>query len=172
MRKVELVLSMFPGDGQAVLYFEDTQRRLGTPCVVHPALVNEMKELLVFSRTLNESGNYIRENSPVLVTGKISVRDEKEPQILCDSLRPLGDLEEELRKTAGQGRQKLYLKIPCREDPRMRKVELVLSMFPGDGQAVLYFEDTHKRLGTPCVVHPALVSEMKGLLGPDRVVVK
>ena len=128
-------------------------------------------ELLVFSRTLSESGNYIRENSPVLVTGKISVRDEKEPQILCDTLRPLGDLEEEV-KVAGLGGQKLYLKIPCREDPRMRKVELVLSMFPGDGQAVLYFEDTQKRLGTPCVVHPALVNEMKELLGPDRVVVK
>jgi len=128
-------------------------------------------ELLVFSRTLSESGNYIRENSPVLVTGKISVRDEKEPQILCDTLRPLGDLEEEIKAT-GQGGQKLYLKIPCREDPRMRKVELVLSMFPGDGQAVLYFEDTQRRLGTPCVVHPALVNEMKELLGSDRVVVK
>ena len=128
-------------------------------------------ELLVFSRTLGESGNYIRENSPVLVTGKISVRDEKEPQILCDTLRPIGDLEEEVR-TGGQGGQRLYLKIPCREDPRMRKVELVLSMFPGDGQAVLYFEDTQKRLGTPCVVHPALVNEMKELLGPDQVVVK
>ena len=129
-------------------------------------------ELLVFSRTLSESGNYIRENSPVLVTGKISVRDEKEPQILCDTLRPLGDLEEEVKAAAGPGGQKLYLKIPCREDPRMRKVELVLSMFPGDGQAVLYFEDTQKRLGTPCMVHPALVNEMKELLGPDRVVVK
>jgi len=128
-------------------------------------------ELLVFSRTLGESGNYIRENSPVIVTGKLSVRDEKEPQILCDSLRPLGDLEEEV-KSARPGGQKLYLKIPCREDPRMRKVELVLSMFPGDGQAVLYFEDTQKRLGTPCVVHPALVNEMKELLGADRVVVK
>jgi len=127
-------------------------------------------ELLVFSRTLSESSNYIRENSPVLVTGKISVRDEKEPQILCDTLRPMGDLEEE--KQQGTQGQRLYLKIPCREDPRMRKVELVLSMFPGDGQAVLYFEDTQRRLGTPCVIHPALVEEMKQLLGPDRVVVK
>ena len=127
-------------------------------------------ELLVFSRTLGESGNYIRENSPVIVTGKISVRDEKEPQILCDTLRPIGDLEEE--KTQDGQSRRLYLKIPCREDPRMRKVELVLSMFPGDSQAVLYFEDTKTRLGTPCVVHPALVNEMKELLGPDRVVVK
>ena len=126
-------------------------------------------ELLVFSRTLGESGNYIRENSPVLVTGKISVRDEKEPQILCDSLRPIGDLEEEVKPEQGQ---RLYLKIPCREDPRMRKIELVLSMFPGDSQAILYFEDTKRRLGTPCTVHPALIREMKELLGADGVVVK
>ena len=79
------------------------------------------------------------------------------------------DLEEAVQVGSDQ---RLYLKIPCREDPRMRKIELVLSMFPGDSQAVLYFEDTKKRLGTPCVVHPALVDEMKQLLGADRVVVK
>ena len=38
--------------------------------------------------------------------------------------------------------------------------------------AVLYFEDTQRRLGTPCVIHTALVEELKQLLGPDRVVVK
>jgi hypothetical protein len=52
-------------------------------------------ELLVFSRTLGESGSYIRENSPVIVSGKISVRDEKEPQILCDTLRPITDTIQE-----------------------------------------------------------------------------
>ena len=30
----------------------------------------------------------IRENSAVLVTGRISVRDEKEPQIMVDTIRP------------------------------------------------------------------------------------
>ena len=134
-------------------------------------------ELLVFSRTLSDSSNYIYENSPILVSGKISVRDEKEPQILCDQIRPLGDpaLEEQAaqrqQNKKPQG-QKLYLKIPCREDGRMRKIKLILSMFPGEGQAILYFEDTQKRLGTPCVIHPALVSEMKELLGEGNVVVK
>ena len=132
-------------------------------------------ELLVFSRTLGESGNYIRENSPVIVTGKISVRDEKEPQIMCDTLRPIEDLEQELQRQPASAQatgSKLYLKLPCREDPRMRKIKLVLSMFPGEGQAVLYFEDTGTRVGTPCVVHPSLVAEMRELLGSENVVVK
>ena len=127
-------------------------------------------ETLVFARALGESGSYIRENSPVLVTGRISVRDEKEPQILCDALRPLSDLEGARRE--GEGHKKLYLKLSSQEDPLLRRVKLVLSMFPGDGQVVLYFEDTGKRMGAPCLVHPALVEEMQQLLGEGRVVVK
>lgn len=57
-------------------------------------------ELLCFSRVLNESGGYIRENSAILVTGKISVRDEKEPQLMVDAIRPLGTWMERSRRTA------------------------------------------------------------------------
>ena len=50
-------------------------------------------ELLCFSRVLEESGSYIRENNAVLVQGKISVRDEKEPQLMADGIQPLSQLE-------------------------------------------------------------------------------
>ena len=46
-------------------------------------------ELLCFSRTIERCGSYMQENSPVLVQGKLSVRDEKPPQIMCDSVYPL-----------------------------------------------------------------------------------
>lgn len=102
-------------------------------------------ELLCFSRVLNESGGYIRENSAILVTGKISVRDEKEPQLMVDTIRPMGELDGKERPAG----QRLYLRLPCREDPRLRKVKLALSFFPGESQAVLYFEDCKKRGGHP-----------------------
>ena len=124
-------------------------------------------ELLCFSRVLNESGSYIRENSAVMVTGKISVRDEKEPQIMVDSIRPLGDL--------GPGQEKeerLWLRLPNREDPRLRKVRLALSFFPGESQVILYFEDCKKRVGSRCQIHPALVADLKQRLGEKNVVVQ
>lgn len=128
-------------------------------------------ELLVFARTLSESGNYIRENSPVIVTGRISVRDEKEPQILCDTLRPLGDLDEAETAAPAQAKR-LYIKLSGDQDPRKRKVELILSMFPGEGSVILYLEDTKKRLGTQCDIKPALIKELTELLGSENVVVK
>ena len=124
-------------------------------------------ELLCFSRTLNESGGLIRENSAILATGKISVRDDKEPQLMVDTIRPLSNLEE----TAG-GNQTLYLRLPAREDPRLRKVRLALSFFPGESQVVLYFEDCKKRVGSRCEIHPALIKDLTERLGEENVVVK
>ena len=125
-------------------------------------------ELLCFSRVLEESGGYIRENAAVLAQGKISVRDEKEPQLMVDSIRPLGDLDGEAAAAA----EKLYLRFPNREDPRLRKVRLALSFFPGDSQAILYFEDCKKRVGTRCQLHPALLEDLKERLGAENVVLK
>ena len=125
-------------------------------------------ELLCFSRVLGESGGYIRENSPILAEGKISVRDEKEPQLMVDAIRPLGDLGQ----PEGKEPEKLWLRLPSREDPRMRKIRLALSFFPGKNQAVLYFADCKKRVGTYCQIHPALVADLKERLGEENVVVK
>ena len=46
-------------------------------------------ELLCFSRVLETCGAYMKENQAVVVKGRLSVRDEKAPQILCDSVYPL-----------------------------------------------------------------------------------
>ena len=125
-------------------------------------------ELLCFSRVLEESGNYIRENNAVLATGKISVRDEKEPQLMVDSIRPLGDPGD----APVQHQQTLYLRLPSREDPRLRKVRLALSFFPGESQVVLYFADCKKRVGSRCQLHPALLEDLRTRLGEENVVLK
>ena len=141
-------------------------------------------ELLCFSRVLDESGSYIRENAPILVTGRISVRDEKEPQIMVDTIRPLTDLTFPgdtpsspapaggKQAQANQPPRKLWLRFPDRNDPRLEKIKLVLSFFPGKEQAVLYFEDCGRRVGTWCQIHPALVDDLKERLGEKNVIVK
>mgnify|MGYP000290817482 CR=1 FL=1 len=49
-------------------------------------------ELLVFSRVLEESGSYLQVNLPILTEGRISVRDEKAPQLMCDRVHPLSQV--------------------------------------------------------------------------------
>lgn len=49
-------------------------------------------EMLVFSRVLAECAPYLKEGMPILADGRISVRDEKAPQIMCDRIRPISAL--------------------------------------------------------------------------------
>ena len=126
-------------------------------------------ELLVFSRALNECSPYLKEGMPVSVVGKISVRDEKSPQIICDRLRPLSEPVE--REKEEKKEKKLYVRVPS-EGALLDKVKIIISMFPGEEQAVIVLADTRKRLGTRCEIHNALVEDLKERLGPENVVVK
>ena len=46
-------------------------------------------ELIAFQKVLELSGELIVENAALLVDGRISLRDEKEPQLMVDAIRPL-----------------------------------------------------------------------------------
>ncbi|MCI8423823.1 MAG: DNA polymerase III subunit alpha [Lawsonibacter sp.] len=123
-------------------------------------------ELLCFSRVLEESGGLIQTGSVILVEGKISVREEKEPQIMVDSIRPLDDLAQALPPA-----ERLWIRLPSQTDPALRKIRLVLSFFPGENSVVLCFADSKKRLGSRCELHPALLDDLVERLGQENVVV-
>jgi DNA polymerase-3 subunit alpha len=128
-------------------------------------------ELVAFQRVLDSGGAYLKEGTAVYCTGRISIRDEKDPQLTLDTVRPLSDLT-----TAGvlapPKEKKLWVKLAGRDDPNFKRIELVLTMFPGTEPMVLYFADTGKKLGAHCVIHEALVEELKEMLGETNVVVK
>ena len=138
-------------------------------------------ELLAFQRALDSGGSYVQDAAPLLVRGKISLRDEKEPQVMVDSIRPLSDLDVPGRtavspappaaKPDGKPRT-LYVRIPSADHPLCRRVKLLLTMFPGSERIVLYMEDTKKRLGAPCLIHPAFVAELEEQCGKENVIVK
>ena len=134
--------------------------------------------MLAFSNVLSQYGGYLRENSPVVITGRLSLRDDKEPQIVINRARPISDYanekpapEEPVRRPApSQGT--LYLRLPGEADPRYRKVKAMLNMFPGDSSVVLYFADTKQRRGTRCVLMDSLLTELRNVLGQENVVIK
>lgn len=66
----------------------------------------------------------------------------------------------------------LYVRIPSADHPLCRRVKLLLTMFPGNERIVLYMEDTKKRLGAPCLIHPAFVAELEEQCGKENVIVK
>ena len=133
-----------------------------------------------FSRTLERSGPYLKEGQAVAVQGKLSVRDEKAPQIMCDSAYPLSAAEGGLPPRAAEKPKgekllegdTLFLKFPSITDPAVRHMKLVFNMFPGTTRVKMVMADTRKVYATQVLLHKALVEEAKETLGEENVVIK
>ena len=135
----------------------------------------------------------------VIISGKLSARDEKEPQIVVDSLRPITDVTEsgewrdpvagaDILRTQAQFQQhaagssatdrppaeekKLFVKLQSADCPQYERLKLIHIMFPGREQMVIHFSDTKKSVGTKCVIHNAFIRELREMLGEENVVVK
>ena len=134
-------------------------------------------EMIAFQKVIDTCGSLLRENNAVIVRGRISVRDEKEPQLMADTLYNISDMaymprERSAPREAVRKDQKLWVKLPARDDPRLHRIELLLTMFPGEQQMVIFCEREQKRLAARCIIHRALVQELRDMLGDGNVVVK
>ena len=141
-------------------------------------------EMLAFSNVLSQYGGYLKENEPVVIVGRLSLRDEKDAQIVINRVRPMSDFtggevpEEE--KTPAPPREKppvllgktLYLRLPTEQGLLFKKVRAMLQMFPGQEKVVLYFADTKVRRGTVCSLDSLLLQELEKVLGKENVVCK
>ncbi len=131
-------------------------------------------ELIAFQRALDQGGSYVKDAAALLIRGKISIRDEKEPQLMVDSIRPLSDLKVpgSTPLTEAKEGKTLYVRLNSRENPLFERISLLLTMFPGTEKLVLYFTDTGKRMGAKCIIHEALIAELQELCGEENVVLK
>ena len=135
-------------------------------------------EMIAFSGVLNEYGGYLKENTPVVVVGKLSLRDDKEPQVIVNRVRLISDYTESAPRREEQPAQEipqgstLYLRLPNEDCREFRKIKAIVNMFPGDGQVIVFFADTRKRMGVRCMLHGSMIGELKRLLGEENVILK
>ena len=136
-------------------------------------------ELIAFQRALDSGGSYVVDNAMVIVSGRISIRDEKEPQLVVDTIRPLSDLsalpkapEAPSAESASDAGHTLWLKLPSEDPQTLEHIRLLLTMFPGQDRLIIYCAAEKKKLGIRCRIHPALLSELGELYGENNVIQK
>ena len=136
-------------------------------------------ELIAFQRALDSGGSYVVDNAMVIVSGRISIRDEKEPQLVVDTIRPLSDLsalpkapEAQSAESASDAGHTLWLKLPSEDPQTLEHIRLLLTMFPGQDRLIIYCAAEKKKLGIRCRIHPALLSELGELYGENNVIQK
>ncbi len=131
-------------------------------------------EVIVFPSVLKRYSELFVEENIVLINGRISLKEEEEPKIICNEVMPIqGTVAKNNRKP-----EKLYLKLTGTEDDRfMDSLFALLRFFCGSTQVVLYdsMKKGYKPLGMDCGVdlrHTGLLKELKERLGQDNVKTK
>ena len=107
----------------------------------------------------------------MLVSGRLSLREDREPQIICDSVRPIADLENDGKPLAFD-RKTLYIKLEKEDGHPYKKVKPMLAMFPGKMRVVLYHAQSGKREASFVADDKRLIDRLSELLGEKNVVIK
>ena len=136
-------------------------------------------ELLVFSNTLGQYGGSLHENAAIIANGRISIREDKDPQMVLNRVVPLEqytdqDVSAALQPDArgqSEGRT-LYIRAASQQDRAAQKILPILHMFPGKMKTVIFFADTRVRLGGTCAPQEIMLRELRELLGEENVVLK
>ena len=103
------------------------------------------------------------------------------PQILVDKVHVMGQEDASQDSAAFSERQppsraaeaagkKLYVRL--RQTAQFDWLRKLFQMFPGEETAIIYFDDTKKKLKAGCVLHSALIQELQEKLGGENVVLK
>lgn len=146
-------------------------------------------EMLLFERALSTAGSYLSVDSPVLVYGRISAREDEEPKLICDEAYHLDkglvaqyvqmDRHRQNRPFAPKAmpakEQVLYLKLPSLNDGSFERVKAILSQNGGGDRVIFYFAAENKKMENKAIRvsgSSALLEELYEVLGRENVVLR
>lgn len=147
-------------------------------------------ELVVFPKTLQQSGAYIKEDQAVLLQGRIDAREDEAPKIVVSVAYPLTEeqvsaLESSAqparpvfssRQAAAKSDERLYIKVPSMDSPACTQAKQEITAARGQMPVVFFAEDTQKRLLAPRGLwadkNLALVERLRFILGEKNVIIK
>ncbi len=98
-------------------------------------------EVIVFPKIYQKYSQKIDEESIVAITGTLSIREDEEPKLLCDSVEFLDDLPE--------NNEKLYIRIPAEEKSYILEATKILKKYTGATPVYFFLKDTNKLILAP-----------------------
>ncbi len=122
-------------------------------------------ELMLFPKTLQSCSGQFHDENTVLISGRISIREDRANSILVDSLTPLATLN-----------QTLYIRLPLIDDAQQKRVRRITHSFAGSTPIVLF--DSAKKIakGAPkewsVNATDALLRMLREEFGGDNIVLK
>ena len=98
-------------------------------------------ECIVFPKVLMQYSHVLQEGEVVVMEGKLSIRDDEEPKILCEKATPIEGAENTPRT--------VFIKIPDKNSSAIEGLTKAAKEHPGTVNVCIYIESTKERFNVP-----------------------
>ncbi len=142
-------------------------------------------EVVVFPKTLIQNSPLIAEGNVVVIKGRLDVRDDEPPKLICEFIStpeneqkelPEKPIAENKEQTVKKKKSGLFLRFSSENCPEQIQAEKLLSIFEGRTPLYYYFADKTAYRSLPFErfvdVNEPLINELKKVLGDENVVLR
>lgn len=153
-------------------------------------------EMIVFPKTLAIHAGILAENVPLIVDGRISLREEEAPKIICERVFGINEadrlppLEQSARRSASQGDNHtstvrndrprgnpiLYLRVPSMESEQFERALKVIKIFDGVSRVFIRCADSGQMVEAPkqyrVMMNTVMLDELGRILGKENVAIR
>ena len=134
-------------------------------------------EALAFPNLVMENPLIFREGQIILLNGRVSIREDQPPSVVCESILPppsLSEVEKKPETPAKKKKQGLFLRVSSKDDERIIQANKMLAFFSeGTTPVYYYYIDTKEykmsEIKTTQINRP-LLKRLSLLLGSENVV--
>ncbi len=133
-------------------------------------------EVIVFPKTLMENPTVFYEGNIVLLKGRVSMREDEDTKIVCESVEPCPNenmLPEE-KKPQKKKAKGLFLRFDTESSPQIECCRKLLAIFDGRTPLYYFFSDHKKYISDPIKqgidINPVLLRELRKILGEQNVI--
>ena len=128
--------------------------------------------ITIFSKAYNQYKELLTIGEPIIFTGKISEREDRETELICEKVEPIPESAKQF-KPQKKMKKGLYLKVPSVESEDFQNAKKILEKYKGNNPVYILCEDTNRLLGAPENLfvreENSLFDELFDVLGEERV---
>lgn len=147
-------------------------------------------EVIVFPKIYEQQTQLFAEGNIVLIHGRLSVREDEETKLVCESVEPCPPADakkkvsEQVRQAASADTRPqkkaasktpgLFLRFAGEDCPEIERAQRILDFFDGNKTVYFFYCDTKKYIRQPfshsADVNEPMLKELRRILGEDNVI--
>lgn len=150
-----------------------TTKNNSVMCFVTVEDISASVECIVFSRLYADRVIHLQAGNVIVIQGRLSLREEKEPTIICETIEP--NPYNTLKHEAVQKKQRkgVFLRIDTCNSPVKERLDSMFKYNAGTTDLYYYYSDTRKyEHAGEITFTDKLHEELSELLGNENVVVR